>query len=176
MNCTWKVGLGVENLLSIFIQGITENLLQILSTYYRSTLIHVLQKANARGWRLAASADVSADYIHQKNRGYYPCDVHSWYFVYRPEEPGRVNDKGFKKREVSVLTDSFSLGELCICIKWSKNLHIHPEFVVMVKCGCELGSQLLISLHPTTVEVVLNFQPIGICPMILCLHTLCPWR
>merc|ERR1711915_310960 len=53
----------------------------------RSTLIHVLQKANANGWRLVASADVSADYIHQKNHGYYPCDVHSWYFVYRPEEP-----------------------------------------------------------------------------------------
>ena len=88
----------MENLLSIFIRGNRENLLQVLSSYYRSTLIHILQRTNARGWRLVASADVSSDYIHQEDRGTFPNDVHSWYFVYRPEETGTVYKTGFQRK------------------------------------------------------------------------------
>ena len=87
----------MENLLTIFIQGSRDNLPQGLSSYYRSTLIHILQRTTARGWRLVASADVSSDYIHQEDRGTYPNDVYTWYFVYRPEETGRVCRRGLKR-------------------------------------------------------------------------------
>lgn len=46
----------------------------------RSMLIMVLKEAANLGWRLVASADVSAKYVHQENGPDYPIDVHSLFF------------------------------------------------------------------------------------------------
>jgi len=59
----------------------------------RSALMNVLKKANSLGWRLVASADVSAKYVRQDNGPDYPIDVHSWYFVYWPRDTGSVLEK-----------------------------------------------------------------------------------
>ena len=61
----------------------------LLTPHPRSALLSVLKKATSLGWRLVASADVSAKYIHQDNGPDYPIDVHSWYFVYWPQDTGR---------------------------------------------------------------------------------------
>ena len=55
----------------------------------------MLKKANSLGWRLVASADVSAKYVRQDNGPDYPIDVHSWYFVYWPGDSG---DRIVKKK------------------------------------------------------------------------------
>lgn len=54
----------------------------------RSALLTVLAKADSLGWRLVASADVSAKYVHQENGPDYPIDVHTWYFVFWPSRTG----------------------------------------------------------------------------------------
>jgi len=50
----------------------------------RALLLGLLGALTDLGWRLVASADVSAKYIHQDNGPDYPLDVHSWYFMYDP--------------------------------------------------------------------------------------------
>jgi len=55
--------------------------------------MNVLKKANSLGWRLVASADVSAKYVHRDKGPDYPIDVHSWYFVYWPRNTGSVLEK-----------------------------------------------------------------------------------
>ena len=47
----------------------------------RSMLLHMLKLANAHGWYLVASLDVSAKYVHRQKAPDYPIDVHSWYFT-----------------------------------------------------------------------------------------------
>ena len=66
-------------------QGILISLFTRL-TYilYRSALLCTLKQANSLGWKLVASADVSAMYVRQDNGPDYPVDVHSWYFGYWP--------------------------------------------------------------------------------------------
>jgi len=59
-----------------------------VSLHARSTLLHILKKANSLGWELAASADVSSKYFQEESGPDYPEDVHSWYFVYRQPESG----------------------------------------------------------------------------------------
>lgn len=49
----------------------------------RSMLLLALKEAARYGWQLAASADVSAKYVHQENGPDYPADVHSWFFCYQ---------------------------------------------------------------------------------------------
>ena len=61
---------------------------------FRSALLNVLKKANSLGWRLVASADVSAKYVHQDNGPDYPTDVHNWYFVYWPGNAGEQGHRG----------------------------------------------------------------------------------
>ena len=46
-------------------------------------LLLALKEAARYGWQLAASADVSAKYVHQENGPDYPADVHSWFFCYQ---------------------------------------------------------------------------------------------
>ena len=53
--------------------------------------MNVLKKANSLGWRLVASADVSAKYVHRDKGPDYPIDVHSWYFVYWPRDTGTLS-------------------------------------------------------------------------------------
>ena len=50
-------------------------------------LLLALKEAARYGWQLAASADVSAKYVHQENGPDYPADVHSWFFCYQGENP-----------------------------------------------------------------------------------------
>jgi len=57
----------------------------------RSALLCTLKQANSLGWKLVASADVSAKYVRQDNGPDYPVDVHSWYFVYWPQNTGPDN-------------------------------------------------------------------------------------
>ena len=48
----------------------------------RSMLIMILKEAANLGWRLIASADVSAKFVHQENGPDYPIDVHSLFFCH----------------------------------------------------------------------------------------------
>ena len=50
-------------------------------------LLLALKEAARYGWQLAASADVSAKYVHQENGPDYPADVHSWFFCYQGDNP-----------------------------------------------------------------------------------------
>ena len=51
-------------------------------------LLLALKEAARYGWQLAASADVSAKYVHQENGPDYPADVHSWFFCYQGSGSG----------------------------------------------------------------------------------------
>ena len=48
----------------------------------KALLLGLLGAFTDLGWRLVASADVSAKYIHQDKGPDYPLDVHSWYFMF----------------------------------------------------------------------------------------------
>ena len=60
-----------------------ESSLDCPAQHARSMLLLALKEAARYGWQLAASADVSAKYVHQENGPDYPADVHSWFFCYQ---------------------------------------------------------------------------------------------
>ena len=68
------------------------------SLHARSMLLRLLREAHAHGWRLAASADVSAKFVHQENGPDYPVDVDAWFFSYQVS---------------TFLTDSWNMLKLC---------------------------------------------------------------
>ena len=45
-----------------------------------------MKVADGLGWKVVASADVSAKYVHPDHGSDYPIDVHSWYLVYWPSQ------------------------------------------------------------------------------------------
>ena len=56
-------------------------------------LTKILRQMNRSGWKLVASADVSAEYRIKKNHAPAAVDTHSWFFLKDPEDvlpPGAV--------------------------------------------------------------------------------------
>ena len=76
-------------------------------------LTKILKLFHAEGWKLVASADVSAKMFHgNQHQQAYPLDTHSWFFLHDPDT----------KQEVSMesLTDQTAVGEIrsegrCCC-------------------------------------------------------------
>merc|ERR1712106_992480 len=75
-----------NNCHQIDLNGSPWTLSESFSLHARSTLLHMLKKANYLGWQLVASADVSSKYFQEESGPDYPEDVHSWYFVYSPSD------------------------------------------------------------------------------------------
>ena len=48
----------------------------------RAMLTSLMKEAAKYGWQLAASADVSAKYVHTENGPDYPVDVHTWFMCF----------------------------------------------------------------------------------------------
>ena len=56
-------------------------------------LTKILRNMNVLGWKLIASADVSAKYSNPNNQSPRPLDTHSWFFLKDPDmvlPPGAV--------------------------------------------------------------------------------------
>ena len=75
-------------------------------------LLLALKEAARYGWQLAASADVSAKYVHQENGPDYPADVHSWFFCYQGGSPSSdtltgSNPVGLASTELVKIPKSF---------------------------------------------------------------------
>ena len=67
-------------------------------------LTKILKLLHSEGWRLVASADVSAKMFHDENP--YPLDTHSWFLLHDPDmrQETRV--------EMESLTDQFAVEEI----------------------------------------------------------------
>ena len=92
-------------------------------------LTKILRRMNLSGWRLVASADVSAKYVNRKNQSPRPLDTHSWFFL---KDPDIVLPPGTDGLEVNLETegqvpeilaehdscDSFCGGKRGNCIAW----------------------------------------------------------
>ena len=70
-------------------------------------LTKILKLLHCKGWRLVASADVSAKMLSDhKHHEAYPLDTHSWFLLYDP-------DMRLKTRvEMESLTDQFAVEEI----------------------------------------------------------------
>ena len=67
-------------------------------------LTKILKLLHSEGWRLVASADVSAKMFHDENP--YPLDTHSWFLLYDP-------DKSQENRvDMESLTDQFAVEQI----------------------------------------------------------------
>ena len=64
-------------------------------------LTKILKLLHSKGWRLVASADVSA-----RNNTDYRLDTHSWFFLHDPNTEGEV------RMEMESLTDQFAVEEI----------------------------------------------------------------
>ena len=53
-------------------------------------LTQILKHFHSLGWRLVASADISAKY-HKSNNQEYPLDTHSWFFLHDPDSIVRTD-------------------------------------------------------------------------------------
>ena len=67
----------------------------------------ILKLLHSEGWRLVASADVSAKMQHaNEHQQAYPLDTHSWFFLHDPDTAGEA------RMEMESLTDQFAVEEI----------------------------------------------------------------
>ena len=88
------------------------------SLHARSMLLRLLREAHTHGWRLAASADVSAKYVHQENGPDYPADVHSWFFSYQVKKAS-ILCANYSRPCVFIIIHSTGHEQFLTSLSWS---------------------------------------------------------
>ena len=70
-------------------------------------LTKILKLLHSEGWKLVASADVSAKLHHgNQHQEAYPLDTHSWFLLYDPDK------KQETRVEMESLTDQFAVEQI----------------------------------------------------------------
>jgi len=79
-------------------------------------LTKILRHMNLSGWKLVASADVSAKYVNPRNQGPRPLDTHTWFFLKDPSmilPPGAVGVQIYEEFGIEEVPEIMDEHQYC---------------------------------------------------------------
>ena len=95
-------------------------------------LTRILKQFHAAGWRLVASADISAKYLKTNNQE-FPLDTHSWFFLHDPENSTAQTGEGDTEDQVEIEMDQLSVDEIkSEKSRWRIFLRVHLPFAIIL--------------------------------------------